>query len=69
MVMWLEREASIALPKDGDYFEDDYAAVRKTLRHRVMHVGGPYVKYLLGLLPGNFGGSIQPEGDGRSSGE
>ena len=39
MVLWLQRDLSIALPQDGDYFEDDYAAVRHTLRQRIMHVG------------------------------
>lgn len=40
MVLWLERDLAIALPKHGDYFEDDYAAVCKTLYRRVTHVFG-----------------------------
>ncbi|WP_254512090.1 hypothetical protein [Anatilimnocola floriformis] len=41
IVIWLERDLAIALPKHGDYVEDDYAGVRRTLRQRIMHIGGP----------------------------
>jgi hypothetical protein len=44
IVLWLERDLAIALPKHGDYGEDDYAAVRKTLRQRITHIGGPLAK-------------------------
>lgn len=40
IVLWLERDLAIALPKHGDYFEDDYAAVCKTLYRRITHVFG-----------------------------
>ena len=45
IVLWLERDLAIALPDDGDYFEDDYPAFRKTLRRRIMHVGGGLVSF------------------------
>ncbi len=45
IVIWLEPDLAIALPKHGDYLEDDYAAVRKTLRHRIGHIGGELVKW------------------------
>jgi hypothetical protein len=40
IVLWLEPDVAVALPKYGDYGEDDYPAVRKTLRRRITHVGG-----------------------------
>lgn len=39
LVLWLERDLAIALPKHGDYVEDDYVAIRKTLRQRIKHIG------------------------------
>lgn len=41
IVLWLERDLAIALPKHGDYVEDDYSSIRKTLRQRIAHIGGP----------------------------
>ena len=41
IVIWLEKDLAIALPKHGDYDEDDYAGIRRTLRRRIMHIGGP----------------------------
>jgi hypothetical protein len=41
IVIWLESDLAIALPKHGDYDEDDYAGVRRTLRRRITHIGGP----------------------------
>ena len=40
IVLWLERDLAVALPLHGDYQEDDYAAVRGTLRQRITHIGG-----------------------------
>lgn len=44
IVLWLEKDLAIALPKHGDYDEDDYASVRRTLRRRITHIGGPLAK-------------------------
>lgn len=41
IVIWLESDLAIALPKHGDYDDDDYAGVRRTLRRRITHIGGP----------------------------
>ena len=41
VVLWLERDLAIALPKHGDYGEDDYTAVKQVLRQRVRHIGQP----------------------------
>lgn len=38
VILWLEGDLAIALPKHGDYFEDDYGAVCRTLQRRVPHV-------------------------------
>jgi len=48
IVLWLERDLAIALPKHGEYFEDDYATVRKTLRQRIMHIGGEFFSVAMG---------------------
>lgn len=48
IVLWLEPDLAIALPKHGDYFEDDYATVRKTIRRRILHIGGAAVDALVG---------------------
>ncbi|WP_425617865.1 hypothetical protein NA78x_001555 [Anatilimnocola sp. NA78] len=45
VVLWLEADLAIALPKHGDYGEDDYTAVCKTLRHRIPHIGGKLAKW------------------------
>lgn len=45
IVLWLEPDLAIALPKHGDYVEDDYAAVRKTLRNRIVHISSELVKW------------------------
>lgn len=39
LVLWLEPDLAIALPRHGDYGEDDYATVRAALRKRVAHIG------------------------------
>jgi hypothetical protein len=44
IVLWLERDLAIALPRHGDYGEDDYASVRKSLRQRITHIGAPLTK-------------------------
>lgn len=41
IVLWLERDLAIALAKHGDYGEDDYSAMRTTVRRRIAHIGGP----------------------------
>lgn len=45
VVLWLEADLAIAVPKHGDYGEDDYTAVCKTLRHRIPHIGGKLAKW------------------------
>ncbi|QDU25793.1 hypothetical protein ETAA8_08640 [Anatilimnocola aggregata] len=45
VVLWLEHDLAIAIPKHGDYGEDDYAAVCKTLRSRIPHIGGKLAKW------------------------
>ena len=45
VVLWLEPDLAIAFPKHGDYGEDDYAAVRKTLRTRIPHIGGKLAQW------------------------
>jgi|GEM_PF-2724118 len=44
IVLWLERDLAVALPKHGDYDEHDYAAVRRVLQKRITYVGSLLVK-------------------------